>query len=259
MIKVLVQRTVATTIGVLLSIILDYGAEAYAAEIKVLSANGVRAILVELAGKFESAAGNKITIEFGEAGEIKKRIQDGEVFDMSILPLPVFEDLIKQQKIVAGTTVGVARTTFGMGVRTGDPKPDVSSADALKRSLLATKSIVITDPATGGVTGVHFQSVVERLGIADEIKSKLRLNKGSYNAEFVAKGEADLAVQGDHEIRCVPGITFVAYPVEFQRSVTFSAGVATTAKEPGLAKTFIQFLSGPNATTVLKAKCMEAG
>jgi len=136
------------------------------AEVKVLSANGVKAVLVDLVPKFQDASGNKVTLVFGEAGEIKTQIQNGEAFDVVILT--ILEDLLKQDKIVADSTVKIARSSFGMGVRAGAPKPDTSSADAFKRSLLAVKSIVITDPATGGVSGVHFVSVLQRLDIADE-------------------------------------------------------------------------------------------
>jgi molybdate transport system substrate-binding protein len=243
----------------LVSITAGDSAAANAAELKVLSANGIREALGDLAGEFERTTGNKVTISYGEAGEIRKRVQDGESFDVTVLPMSVLEELLKQGKIAPGSAANVARTTFGMGVRSGGPKPDVSSADALRRSLLAVKSIVITDPATGGVSGVHFASVLERLGIAEEVRPKLKLNKGSYNAEFVAKGEADTAAQGDHEIRCVPGIDFVPYPAEFQRTVIFAAGLASSTKAAEASRAFIQVLSGPAALSVIKSKCMEPG
>ena len=233
------------------------GADANAAEVKILSANGVRAILGDLAGEFERTTGNKVTISYGEAGEIRKRVQDGETFDVTVLPMPVLEELLKQGKIAPASTANVARTTFGIGVRTGAPKPDISSVDAFRRSLLTAKSIVITDPATGGVSGVHFAGVLQRLGIAEEIKPKLKLNKGSYNAEFVAKGEAEIAVQGDHEIRCVPGVEFVPLPPEFQRTIVFAAALGTSAQEPEASRILIRFLSGPAAAPVIEAKCME--
>ena len=128
--------------------------------------------------------------------------------------------------------VPVIRVNFGMAVRSGAPKPDVSSAEALKRSLLAATSILITDPATGGISGVHFMSVLERLGIADEMKGKLKPNRGGgYHAERIAKGEADLAIQAEHEIRCVPGVEFVPYPAEFQRTMVFMAGRGATPQD----------------------------
>ena len=154
-----------------------------------------------------------------------------------------------------------------MAVRAGETKPDVSSADAFKRSLLAAKTILITDPATGGISGVHFMGVLERLGIVEDMRPKLVLNRGSgYHAERIAKGEADLAVQAEHEIRCVPGIDFVPYPAEFQRTVSFAAGIGADPKdaagpraENAPASHYIQFLRGPEAASVIKAKCLQPG
>jgi molybdate transport system substrate-binding protein len=254
------RRTLGVVLAItLLPIVFGAGTAATAAEIKVLSANGVKAIMIDLANKYERSTGDKVTFSFGEAGEIKTQIQDGESFDVSTLPLTVSEDLVKQNKVVASSTVNIARSSFGMGVRAGAPKPDIDSADGFRRSLLAAKAIVMTDPATGGVSGIHFASVLQRLGIADEIKPKLRLNKGGYNSEFVARGEADIAIQAEHEIRCVPGIDFVQFPVEFQRRVIFTAGLGASAKEIEASRTFIQFISGPAAAPVIKAKCMEPG
>jgi molybdate transport system substrate-binding protein len=262
MIKSLVETAIAAAVGLVLSAV-----GALAAEIKVVSANGPRAILTDLTPKFESATGHKLAITVIETGEIRHRILSGAIYDVIILPTGTAEELAKLGKIVAGTMVPVVRTSFGMAVRAGERKPDVSSAEAFKRSLLAAKSILITDPATGGISGVHFMSVLERLGIADEMKSKLVLHRGSgYHAERVVKGEADLAVQAEHEIRCVPGAEFVPYPAEFQRSVIFTAGVGADRKEgAGLrtdnapASLFIQFLRGPEAAPVIKAKCMQPG
>jgi molybdate transport system substrate-binding protein len=230
-----------------------------ATEIRVISANGPRAVLAELTPRFESASGHKLAITVTETGEIKQRILGGAVYDVVILPATTAEELAKLGKIIANTMMPIIRTSFGMAVRTGEARPDVGSADAFRRSLLAAKSILITDPATGGISGVHFMSVLERLGIVEEMKPKLVLNRGSgYHAERVAKGEADLAIQAEHEIRCVPGIDFVAYPAEFQRTVGFAAGIGGTA-EDAPARQFIQFLRGPEALSVIKAKCLQPG
>ena len=190
----------------------------------MFSANGVKTIMGDLAPRFESTTGHKLIVSFGEAGELRHRILEGEAFDLAFLPSAVLGDLAAQGKIARDTMVDTARTEVGMGVRAGAAKPDTSSAEAFKRSLLAAASIVITDPASGGVSGVHFASVLQRLGIADEIKPKLRLTRGVFNAELVARGEAELAVQLAHEIRAVAGVEFVPLPPEFQRSIVFSAG-----------------------------------
>jgi molybdate transport system substrate-binding protein len=251
-------RTLGIAVAVAHSLIsICAGMTARAAEMRVLSANGVKAIMVDLVDKFGSATGNKVTLSFAEAGEIKTQIQNGESFDVTALPSTVLDDLARQHKILSGSTVNIAHSSFGMGVRAGAPRPDTSSIDGFRRSLLDTNVIVITDPATGGVSGVHFLSVLQRLGIEDEIKPKLKLNKGSYNAEFVSRGEAQIAVQAEHEIRCVSGIEFVPFPTEFQRTVIFAAAVSANAKEAEAAKSLTKFLTGPEAIAAIK--CMEPG
>jgi molybdate transport system substrate-binding protein len=230
-----------------------------AAEITVLSVNGVKLVLGDLVGNFEHATGHKVTVTLGEAGVLRKRIEDGETFDVAILPKPATDELVKQNKIASGSSVNVVRAAFGMGVRNGTPRPDTSSLDAFKRSLLAAKLIVYTDPATGGVTGVFFAHVLESLGIANEIKPKSKLTAGVLNAEFVARGEADIAVQMKHEILAVPGVEFVSLPSEYQSTgaVIFTASIGASAKETDAAKAFVQFLSGPVAAPLIKAKGME--
>jgi len=229
-----------------------------AAEIKVFSANGVKTIMGDLVPQFETATGHKVTVSFGEAGELRHRIlEGGEAFDLAFLPSAVLGDLATRGKIARDTMVDSARTEVGMGVRAGATKPDTSSTEAFKRSLLAMRSIVITDPATGGVSGVHYASVLQRLGIADEIKPKLRLTRGVLNAEFVGRGEADLAIQLAHEIHAVAGVEFVPLPPEFQRSIVFSVGVAAGSSDPGAAKKLVDFLSGPAAAATIKAKGLE--
>jgi len=232
---------------------------ARAAEIKVISANSPRAVLNDLTGKFESSSGHKLTIAVTETGEIKQRILGGANYDVIILPTATANELAQLGKIAAGSLVPIVRTSFGMAVRAGAARPDIDSVDAFKRSLLAAQSILITDPATGGISGVHFMEVLGRLGIADEMKPKLVLNRGGgYHAERIAKGEADLAVQAEHEIRCVAGIDFVPYPAEFQRAVTFVAGIGAGSKDAA-ARQFVEFLRGPDAVSVIKAKCLQPG
>src|SRR5262245_63506055 len=129
------------------------GTHALAAEIKVISANGPRQVLADITGTFESATGHKLAITVIETGEIRQRILIGARYDVIILPSATADELAKLGKIVAGTMLPIIRTSFGMAVRAGEPKPDVSSADAFKRSLLAAKTILITDPSTGGISG----------------------------------------------------------------------------------------------------------
>ena len=147
-----------------------------------------------------------------------------------------------------------------MGVRTGAAKPDISSIEAFKRSLLAVKSLVYPDPDKGGASGIYFVRVLDRLGIADQMKPKTKLLAQGYTAEFVAKGEAEVAIQLANEILAVPGVEFVPLPPELQTTdFVFSAGVAISAKEPEVAKALIRALSAPAAAPVIKSKNMEPG
>ena len=120
-------------------------------------------------------------------------------------------------------------------------------------------SIAITDPASGGVTGVHIAYVFQRLGISEAVKPKLKLNRGGHNAEFVARGETEIAIQLAHEILAVPGIQFIPLPVEFEKTFVFSAALGSSAKESGTSKALLQFLSGPEAMIVIRAKGMDPG
>jgi molybdate transport system substrate-binding protein len=232
------------------------GRASEAAEIRVFSANGVKTIMGDLVPRFENTTGHSLVVVFGEAGEVRHRILQGDGVNLAVLPTATLGELAKQRKITVDSIVDVARTDVGMAVRSGAAKPDTSSADAFKRSLLETSTIVITDPASGGVSGVHFASVLQRLGIADEMRLKLRLTRGVFNAQLVADGDAELAVQLAHEIHAVAGVDFVALPAGFQRSIVFSAGIAAGARERATAREFIEFLVGPIATPMITARGM---
>jgi molybdate transport system substrate-binding protein len=229
---------------------------AEAADVRILCANGMRDTVRALADQLEGAVGQRVLASFDEAGEIRKRLRDGEIADVIILPRTVMEQALADGKIAPGTTIDLAASVMGMGVRADAPKPDIGSPDALKRTLLAARSIVITDPDSGGVSGVHMASVFQRLGVAEELKPKLRLNRGGYNAEFVARGEADVAFQLANEVRAVPGIEFVPLPPEFQRTFVFSGALGAGVTDPRAAKT-LQFLSGPAAATVIRAMRLD--
>src|SRR5262245_14185852 len=148
---------------------------------------------------------------------------------------------------------------MGVAVRAGAPKPDISTPEALKRTLLAAKSIVYTDPALRSPSGVHFARVLERLGIAEEMKPKSKLHDGTtFNAELVARGEIEIAVQQISEILPVQGVELAGpLPGDLQLTTVYAAGIGTAAKEPAVAKEFIKFLLSPSAAAVINAKGME--
>jgi molybdate transport system substrate-binding protein len=233
------------------------GAGANPAEVKVLCANGMRTVLTELQPQLERTTGQQVTMSFGEAGHLRQRLQDGEMADVIVLPRVVLDQVLADGHLVPGTTVDLAQSAMGIGVRAEAPKPDIRAADGLKRAFLAATAIAITDPATGGVSGVHIADVFQRLGIAEEVKPKLKLNRGGPNAAFVARGEADMAVQLAHEIRMVPGMQFIPLPAEFARTIVFSAALVSKANESGAAQALLQFLAGPEAMTVIRAQGMD--
>ena len=232
---------------------------ACAAEVKVISANGMREVIAETKAKFEAASGHKLAVTIVETGEIRRRVLAGEAFDVIVVPRAASDEFEKQGKVAAGA-VPVIRVNFGLAVLANGPKPDVSTPDGLKKTFLGAKVVLITDPSTGGISGVHLMEVLNKLGIADEMKSKLvPARGGGFHAERVVKGEADLAVQAEHEIKCVAGAAFLDYPKEFQRSIVFMAGVGTATADAAAAKVYIEFVTGPGVTPVIKAHCLSPG
>ena len=231
------------------------GTTADGAEIKVISAKAAGLFLGELAPQFERATGNKVTISYDEAGIVRKRIISGEAFDVTVLPA----GWDQVRKTLASDPVTIAHSDLGMAVLSTAPKPDTSTSEATKQTLLAVKSIVYTDPKTGGIAGVLFARMIESLGIAYEVNKKSKLVAGQLNATFVANGEAELAAQLSSEIREVPGVQFVPLPPEFRARVTFSGAAATGTKEPAAAKAFLEFLTAPTAAPAIESKGFEPG
>ena len=246
--------------GVLAFSAIATGTVADAAEVKVLTSVALTSALDELAPQFERATGNKLTIGYSLIADIRKRILEGESADVIILSRPVLDELQKQDKIAAGTITNIAGTAVSVAARAGAPKPDMSSVDAFKRSLLAAKSIVYADPAKGGASGVYFARVLDRLGIAEQMKPKTILVPGAQAAEVVAKGEAELGVAQASEIVPVAGAQLVGpLPGEYASVTVFSAGVGAGTKAPEAAKSLIQFLTGPTAAPLFKSKGFEPG
>ena len=236
------------------------GSVAAAAEVKVLTSVALTSALDELAPQFERATGNKLTIGYGLIAEIRKRILEGETADVIILSRPVMDELQKQDKVAAGPITNVVGTAVSVAAKAGAPKPDMSSVDAFKQMLLAAKSIVYADPAKGGASGVHFASVLDRLGIAEQMKPKTILVPGAQAADVVAKGDAELGVAQASEIVPVAGAQLVgALPGEYGRVTVFSAGLGASTKAQDAAKALIQFLTGSSAAPVFKSKGFEPG
>jgi molybdate transport system substrate-binding protein len=214
--------------------------------------------LDEIAPQFERATGNKLKIGYSLIAEIKKRMIAGETADVVILSRPAMDDLQKQDKFAPGSVANVAGTPVAVAARAGAARPDISSVDALKRTLLDAKMIVYADPAKGGASGVYFAHVVDRLGIAEQLKSKTILVPGAQAAEVVAKGIAEIGVAQGSEILPVSGAQLVGpLPGEFASTTVFTAGIGASTKVPEAAKSLILFLKGPTAASVFKSKGFE--
>ena len=241
------------------------GIAVQAAEIKVLSSNQMKEVMEDLGPKFERATGHKLAITFAGLGIVVKRVQGGDTVDVVIIPREGIDSLVKDGKAAAGNVTVVARSRgLGVAVRKGAPKPDISSPEALKRTLLAAKSITYgnPDPVIGGASGIHFAKVLDRLGIANEMKPKTVFTGGAGAGVgmLVANGKAEIGVHHFHELIPVTGIELVGLlPGDFQETIVLSAAIMTGAKDAGASKALVDFLRTPESAKVIMAKGMEPG
>jgi molybdate transport system substrate-binding protein len=229
-----------------------------AAEIKVLVSNALKSTMEELAPQFEKASEHKLLLTFGAAAEIKTSIEKGAAVDIAILTAAVTDDLIKEGKLTAAGRVDIARSGAGMASRKGEPKPDISTTEAFKHALIDAKSIAYVE---AGATAPYIKSLFERLGIAEQVKSKLKPQPTSNPAaKAVANGEAELGITQISEILPYAGAELVGpLPAEVQLYTVYPAAVAADTKEPDAAKALIKFLTAPAAIAVLKAKGLSPG
>jgi molybdate transport system substrate-binding protein len=230
---------------------------ASAAELKVLTAGAMKAVVLALVPQFENQ-GHKVTVDNDTAGGLEKRIEGGEAFDVAVITPAVIDRLTEKGKIATGTRANLARVGVGVMVKEGAPKPDVSNVEAFKKALLDAKSVAYIDPASGGSSGIYVQGMLEKLGLAEAIKPKAKLKKGGYVADLIASGEAELGLHQISEIVPVNGVLLVGpLPAELQNYTTYAAGLGAGAKDAAAAKAFIDVLRGPAAAEVLRQKGME--
>jgi molybdate transport system substrate-binding protein len=231
-------------------------AVAHAAEIAVLSAGAVKSIVTELAEAFRQETGHTVKFTFAPVGALREKLASGEPADVVIMSDTAIEQLAAQGAVLGDSRTDIAKTAIGVAVREGAPRPDISTPEAFKQTVLAAKSIVYVDPARGATSGIHFASVLDRLGIADAVKGKTVLVPGGFAAESVAKGEAELCVHQISEIIPVKGVTLVGpLPRELQKITVYSAAIPARARIPEEAKAFTAFLARP----AWKAKLAAAG
>ncbi len=234
------------------------GSTARAAELKLLSASALHPAIDALIPDFEKSSGHKITVGYGTAGNVADRVQKGEAADIVISSVPMIDRLQAQGKVVAGDRNIMAKVGVGAFVRKGATKPDIGSADAFKRSMLAARSIAYPDPAGGGASGIYVASLLERLGIAAEMKPKTKLSTLETLYTSVASGDVEIGFNQVSEILAQPTIELVApLPSEIQNYTQFEPGVVTGNSQTDAARALVTFLSSPPAQTVLKAKGFE--
>lgn len=232
-----------------------------AAEIKLLSALGMKDVVDDLGPKFERASGHKLAIKFGTLGGVVKLVKGGEAADVVIIPQQGIDTLVKDGKAAAGNVTVLARSSIVVVVRKGAPKPDVSSPDALKRALLAARSITYGDPMDGGVSAIHFAKVVDRLGIAKAMRMKtIYAKSGRDTGDVVASGKAELGVNQLQVLMPVAGIDVAGpLPGDLQATTVFAAAIMAGAKDTAAAKALVDFLCTPEAAKVINAKGMKPG
>ena len=252
------RAAVAAAIECSLLLILTAAASAArAAEVRVMSTVALTPALGELAPKFESG-GNKLVLVYSTIADLKKRIEAGETADVMILSRPALDDLQTEGKVAQGSIANVGKSYVAVGVRIGAPKPDIGTAEKLKAALLATKSISYADPAKGGASGVHFAKVLDRLGIADQMKSKTVLVPGAEAGQLVARGEVEMGVAQASEIASVPGAEVVGpLPGDLNNAIVFAVGIGSTSRNPAAARSLIELLTGPAGAAVLKSKGLD--
>jgi molybdate transport system substrate-binding protein len=229
-----------------------------AEEIKLLGPVSLRVVLPSLLPQFEKSSGRKVTVGYATLGAITKRLVEDEAADVAMVSPTQNDELQKQGKLLAGTRAEIARVGFAVLVKKGAPKPDVGSVDALKRTLLVANSIVLGDPAAGGGAGVYTAGLMERLGLAADIKARTKLvRSGTEVAEAVAKGEAEIGIGVASDAAIVPGLDAFPLPAGAQSYSMYVAGVSSGSKQVDAAKALIAFLTSPAVKQALTASGFE--
>ncbi len=228
----------------------------HAAELKVLAGGSLTGPLNELGPQFERASGHKLTIHFDSTPNLIK-LATSAPFDLGVVPVDVFKNAEAKARFAAGPTTDIARVGYGIAVRTGAPKPDVDTPDALKKTLLNAQSIAYLPTSAAGA---YVSSVFERLGIGEAMKAKTKPQTSTGDiAKAVAKGDAELGVFLIN-VLMAPGVEIAGpFPAELQNDLVFTSAVAADTREAEAAKAFIAYLKTPAAVAVIKAKGMEPG
>jgi molybdate transport system substrate-binding protein len=232
-------------------------AMADAAELKVIAGGSMTAPLNKISPEFEKASGHKLSIQFDSTPNIIARVNAGTPFDVVVVPVDVFKDASARTHFAPGPTIDIARVGYGVIVRAGAPKPDISTSDAFKQAMLAAPSLAFLPSSAAGA---YVTKVFERLGIAEEMKAKTKVQASPAQIpQAVAKGEADIGVFLSN-VLIAPGVELVGpFPADLQQELVFTSSVAADTREAEAAKALIDYLRSPAATAVIKAAGMTPG
>jgi molybdate transport system substrate-binding protein len=251
------HRTISTAARLGLAMMLFQPVVTHADEIRIFCTRNIAMVLEKVGPEFERATGHKLNVTTDVSTRMVRRVQAGEPFDILVAAPGQIDALIKDGKIRGETRANLVRSGIGVEVRAGASRPDISSVDAFKRALLNAKSIGYLRE---GMSGIYLSTLLERLGVAEAIKSKVTRPETDIVSELVAKGELELGMVVIPQILTTPGVELVGpLPAEIQSYITFAAGVSANAPAPGGAKDLLKFLKGPSSITVIRSQGMEPG
>jgi molybdate transport system substrate-binding protein len=246
----------AAKLAIGVTLLFAQGHAAQATEIKVLSVTPLKTSVDVLGPQFERATGHKLMMHYGSSSDLIRQFDAGETFDVALAWPAMIDRLLKEGKVAAGTRAEIARVAIAVAVRKGAPKPDISTTDAFKRTLLNAKSV---SHSMEGASGVYFKRLLERLGIATDMQPKLRpVAGGPLVVGPVARGEVELAVITAPFIVLEPGAELVGpLPEELQQYVVYTAGISAVTKQPDAARALIRHLTSAEAASVIKSKGLD--
>jgi len=229
----------------------------FAAELKVLSTQATEDTYRELVPQFEKATGYTVTTIFTGTLDAQKRLAAGESYDMVIMAGPAIDAQIKAGKVASGSRVDLAKSGVGVGVPKGAPKPDIGTTEALKKRLLAARSIGYST----GPSGVYMIGLFEKLGLSDQVRDKLKQTPtGVFVGTIIANREVEIGFQQVSEVGNFPGVDYVGpLPAEVQQTTVFSSGIVVDAKEAEAARALVKFLTTPEAGAAFRKRGMEPG
>ena len=236
----------------------ETGGLARAAEVTLIAPGGIRAAVQQMIPAFEQASGHKVKATFGSGGRTKQRVIEGEPFDVPIVQLPL-QPVIASGHVIAASETPLATVAVGVAVRSGAARPDISSADAVKRLLLGAKAISFPNAASGAAAGVSFNETLNKLGIAEAMKPKIKIAQGGRGAmELLARGEIDIGLTFISEIITEPGVEVVGpLPREISTPTALVGFVSARSKEPEAANALLRYLSSPEVAAVYRERGME--